>query len=123
MRQVIKSLIVFTIIFIILMFSAFARPPEGADPSLAPFFHGLMQPGGSVSCCSEADCRAVVYKITSRGYQAYITPEEFATAQTSKWVEIPGDKILSPRPNPTGAAILCWTPALGVLCFLPTYQG
>lgn len=31
---------------------------------------------------------------------------------------VPADKILHRYDNPTGRAVVCWTPALGIMCFV-----
>jgi hypothetical protein len=34
------------------------------------------------------------------------------------WIAVPPDKILPRHDNPTGEPVTCWTPALGVMCFV-----
>lgn len=92
---------------------AHAKPPQNADPALAPWFQGLRQPGTGVSCCSIADCRPTEYRIKSDHYEVLI--EE-------RWLIVPPDKILQRMDNPTGRAIVCWTPQLGIMCFVPAAQ-
>lgn len=86
-----------------------ARPPENPDPALAPWFHSLRQPGTGISCCSVADCRPADYRITRDHYEAFIE---------GAWREVPPDRVLQRDDNPTGRAVVCWTPSTGVMCFI-----
>jgi hypothetical protein len=36
----------------------------------------------------------------------------------NKWTAVPQDKILQHIDNPVGRAVVCWTPALGIMCFV-----
>lgn len=94
---------------LLLAASAAAAPPQGADPALAPWFRSLLQPGTGMSCCALADCRPTEYRIRSDHYEAMVG---------GKWVAVPPDKILQRTDNPTGHAIVCWTPQRGIMCFV-----
>jgi hypothetical protein len=94
---------------LLLAASAAAAPPPNADPALAPWFRSLLQPGTGVSCCALADCRPTEYRIKSDHYEAMVG---------GKWVAVPPDKILQRTDNPTGHAIVCWTPQRGIMCFV-----
>ena len=89
--------------------SAAAAPPQNADPALAPWFRSLLQPGTTVSCCSLADCRPTDYRIAADHYEALVG---------GSWVAVPPDKILDRTDNPTGRAVVCWTPQRGIMCFV-----
>jgi hypothetical protein len=89
--------------------AAHGKPPANADPALTPWFRSLMQPGTSISCCALADCRETDYRMTADHYEARIR---------GKWVIVPADKILQRTDNPTGRAVVCWTPATGIMCFV-----
>jgi hypothetical protein len=89
--------------------SARAASPVATDPSLSPWFEDLRQPGTGRSCCSIADCRPVDYRIVENHYEAYIEDQ---------WMTVPPEKILHRFDNPTGRAVVCWTPALGIMCFV-----
>lgn len=86
-----------------------ARPPENADPKLAPWFQALRQPDTGISCCSIADCRQTDYRTSGDHYEALIQ---------DRWVSVPPEKVLSRTDNPTGRAVVCWTPATGIMCFV-----
>jgi hypothetical protein len=86
-----------------------AKPPEDADPAQAPWFQGLRQPGTGISCCSIADCRPADWRINNDRYEAFIG---------GAWRVVPPDKVLHRDDNPTGRAVVCWTPATGVMCFI-----
>ena len=75
----------------------------------APWFRSLVQPGTSISCCSVSDCRATEYRIEGDHYEALIG---------EAWFAVPADKILQRTDNPTGRAVVCWTPQRGILCFI-----
>lgn len=89
--------------------AAQARPPQHADPALAPWFDSLMQPGTDMSCCSEADCRRTDFRINGDHYEALID---------GKWLKVPPRAVLNRADNPTGGAVVCWTPTLGIMCFV-----
>jgi hypothetical protein len=88
---------------------AIAAPPPNANPALAPWFRSLVQPGTGLSCCSISDCRQTEYRIIQDHYEAL---------HGKDWLIVPPDKILRRTDNPTGHAILCWTPQQGVICFI-----
>jgi hypothetical protein len=88
---------------------AFAAPPPNSDMTYAPWFHSLRQPGTGMSCCSIADCRETDFRTNGDHYEALIQ---------SQWVRVPNDKVLPRADNPTGRAVVCWTPWEGVMCFV-----
>lgn len=94
---------------LLLAATAYAKPPEGADPALAPWYQSLRTPDGNMGCCSIADCRPTDYRQTRDGYEVLID---------DRWLAVPPEKILERISNPTGRAVVCYTPALGILCFV-----
>jgi hypothetical protein len=94
---------------LLLAAAAAAQPPPNADPALAPWFRSLVQPGTTISCCSLADCRATEYRIRADRYEALVA---------GSWLSVPPEKILQRTDNPTGHAIVCWTPQRGIMCFV-----
>ena len=86
-----------------------AHPPQNADMSLAPWFHSLRQPGTGISCCSIADCRQTDFRIHGNDYQAKVD---------GQWKTVPKSTILDRVDNPTGRAVVCYTPYVGILCFI-----
>lgn len=40
-----------------------------------------------------------------------------------QWLIVPAEKILNRSDNPTGRAVVCWTPASGILCFVHGAEG
>ena len=93
-----------------------ARPPADFDPTLAPWYESLRQPGTGIGCCSLADCRNVHARSTRDGFQALIR---------GKWIDVPPKVILNIS-NPTGLPVACWvrSPQDGgfvttILCFVP----
>ena len=89
--------------------TADAQPPANADPTLGPWFRSLLVPGTSISCCSVTDCRPTEYRIEADHYEALIG---------GNWIVVPADRILQRTDNPTGRAVVCWTPQRGILCFV-----
>lgn len=94
-----------------------ALPPDNADPSLAPWFKGLKQPGTGAECCSVSDCRAAEVRHDSAGYEVKI--DHKWRGSSTFWLRVPAERILDERNNPTGGAVLCYTPEAGILCFVP----
>jgi hypothetical protein len=35
-----------------------------------------------------------------------------------KWLRVPPDLVLKSLDNPTGRAVVCWTPTAGIMCFV-----
>ena len=95
---------------------AWAEPPAGADPDLAPWFQGLKQPGTTISCCSIADCRTVVTRERDGHIEAFVPRRDFP-AGIDAWVTVPDARVLRGEANPTGEPVLCW--AGEVRCFVP----
>jgi hypothetical protein len=93
----------------VLAVPAAAAPPPNADPALAPWFRSLMQPGTGLSCCSISDCRATESRVKNDHYEALIG---------ENWFVVPPEKILDRTDNPTGRAVVCWTPQRGIVCFV-----
>ena len=95
-----------------------AEPPEGADPSLAPWFKSLRQPRTNQSCCDMADCRMVQYRRAGDHFQAFIGDEFPRWSNVPHaWVDVPDENVLHRRDNPTGEGIACWFQGQ-VLCFV-----
>ena len=78
-----------------------AAPPDEIDPALRPWFRSLEVPGTGTGCCSEADCRAADSRIVGGGYEVFVG---------GQWRPVPADLILKRTDNPTGRAVVCWTP-------------
>ena len=89
--------------------SAWAAPPPDADPVLAPWFRSLRQPWTNALCCSESDCRPVEARLHDGHYEALID---------NAWRPVPDHLILERSDNPTGRAVACWTPYIGIHCFV-----
>ena len=93
----------------LLVQTASAAPPKDADPALAPWFNDLRQPLTNMLCCSMADCRPTESRTQGNHYEAFVGGE---------WRVVPDDKVLERNDNPTGHAVVCWTPGTGILCFI-----
>lgn len=89
--------------------TAGAAPPENADPSLAPWFNSLRMPWTNALCCTMADCRPTDSRTNNDHYEVLIE---------GQWRVVPDDKVLNRTDNPTGRAVVCWTPTAGILCFV-----
>lgn len=55
-------------------------------------------------------CRPTDFRSTGDHYEAMIN---------GKWLEVLADKVIHRSENPTGRAVVCWTPVHGILCFIP----
>ncbi len=93
---------------------AHAVPPPDADPALAPWFQGLRAPDTGQSCCSVADCRPTEARTRGDRYEVLIE---------GKWMAVPSQRVLNRSDNPTGRAVVCWTPAQGIMCFVHGPEG
>jgi hypothetical protein len=87
-----------------------ARPPENADPALAPWFKSLRTEDGG-SCYSEADCRPVEYRVIEDHYEALIG-QQFGV-DPPRWLAVPRERILKKTDNPLGRAVACWPSPAG----------
>lgn len=94
-----------------------ALPPDNADPALAPWFKSLKQPGTGAECCSIADCRSAEVRRDGQGYEVKVDRKWHLSS--TFWLRVPAERILDERSNPTGGAVLCYTPEAGILCFIP----
>jgi hypothetical protein len=101
---------VFLIALALLQHLALGAPPPNADPALSPWYKSLRQPRTNALCCSEADCRTVPSRLSDGHYEAFIE---------GIWRQVPDHLILDRNDNPTGRAVACWTPLVGILCFIP----
>ena len=95
---------------------AWPAPPPGSNPngSTAQWYRSLRQPSGA-GCCSEADCRPTEARRSEGGWEARLPDGE--------WTIVPPDRVLSNEAHPGGAAVLCYLPHTGVLCFVPPQAG
>lgn len=105
-----------------LSFTTLAAPPKNVDPALGPFFKSLKQPGTEISCCDFTDCRPVQTRIVNGNEEIFVDKRQFKDGNDT-WVVVPDDKRLSPRDNPTGENIACWSRFYGVMCFLRGVGG
>src|SRR5277367_3081477 len=86
---------------------ALAKPPPGADGSLAPWFQSLAQPYTGYPCCSVADCRTVQYRAVADHFEAFIDRRTFGADAPDSWVPVPPSNVLHRKDNPTGEAVVC----------------
>lgn len=95
---------------------AFGAPPDNPDPKLKDWFEGLRQPSTATPCCSIADCRRTEARQVEGGWEVLI--DDNFGVRASFWAAVPRDRILRTE-NPTGQAVACFVPTLGVMCFVP----
>ena len=93
-----------------------AAPPENADPALHDWFQSLRQPSTGAPCCSIADCRRTDARHNAVGWEVWI--DERFGGHESQWTQVPPGRVLD-RQNPTGEAVVCFIPSVGVMCFVP----
>lgn len=86
-------------------------PALAADTAIEAWFKSLTQPNSMVSCCDTSDGRRTKARIGPNGWEA-MTPD-------GDWIEIPEDRIVRPKSNPTGEAVLFLSPYGMVYCFVP----
>jgi hypothetical protein len=87
-----------------------ARPPPNPDPVMSLWFKGLVNPDTSISCCADTDCRVADAQWARDHYKVLIRGE---------WLQVPSEAVVYKGGNPTGQAVVCWSPALGIMCFVP----
>lgn len=87
-----------------------ARPPASPEPALSPWYRSLVSPDTGIGCCSETDCRAV---------EAHWTKSHYEVLIQEHWWPVPAVTVLHGTENPTGQAVVCWSPQLGIMCFVP----
>jgi hypothetical protein len=102
----------------LLLSSALAAPPVGADPALAPFFQSLHQPLTGAMCCSVADCRNVEVRQGPNGLEAFIDRKTFGQAAPDEWRAVPPEVVIRDMANQTGLPIACFYYG-AIRCFLP----
>src|SRR5436190_7579149 len=95
---------------------ALAGPPEGADPAWSRWFESLRQPGTGASCCTAADCRITEFRRDLDGYEALV--DDRWKLSRPFWTRVPPQRVLERSDNPTGRAVLCFTPEAGIVCFV-----
>jgi hypothetical protein len=106
------------VLAVVLSFAAgaVAAPPENADPRFTPWYRSLRQPGTGAECCGLADCRVVEFRRTGDVYEVFV--DERWRLSKPYWTRVPPEKILERPDNPTGRAVVCFTPEAGVMCFI-----
>lgn len=91
------------------------------------FYQHWKQPGSELSCCNarievdgveRGDCEPTDAKLIAGRWYARLP-------HAGAYIEVPDTKILREH-NPTQGGVdahLCYTPASGVLCFVPPFGG
>lgn len=87
-----------------------ARPPPDPDARSHAWFESLIDPDTMIPCCGEADCWIVDARVAVDHHEALVR---------GVWLAVPDDKIVHRSDNPTGQAVLCWSPNFGIMCFVP----
>ena len=96
-----------------------APPPlaahlPGAGPEMDAWFESLTAPDTSIPCCDRLDCHEVASRQGPAGWEAW---------HGGRWWPIPEEKIVTDTANPLEHAVLCWSPSLGMTCFVPPPAG
>lgn len=95
-----------------------AAPPPDARPEFSDWYQSLMQPNGTTSCCSLADCRPTSYRVVVDHYEVV----GFNSAGEISWLPVPPDRVLHRFDNPTGRAVACIQNG-NVLCFVKASES
>lgn len=125
MSTVCKPVWLIVLALILVMISPVRGAPPSeyrADPSLSEWFRSLERPDVGGSCCDRSDCREVSSRIGPSGYRVLLEPGVFPVAEP-QWVDIPAEKIIKGKSNPTGRGVVCWLPYMGVICYAPGVEG
>jgi len=83
---------------LLIMASASAAPPPGADMTLAPWYRTLRVPGGETLCCDIADCRHLPVRADGTHYQVLYD---------NRWLIVPTEAVSDRDDNPTGDYVTC----------------
>ena len=74
------------VILTLLIATAKAAPPPGpVDPEMRDWYRSLKQPNTGSGCCSIADCRTYVSRISGDHYEVYIK---------NRWFTVPNELVL-----------------------------
>ncbi len=100
--------------------TAVAEPPPGADPNspIAHWFRSLHRKGDGFPCCSLADCREVSARAQPNGRWAILASKASFDNGDDQWHEVPPDRVVTGVKNPLGNPVACWSPWMGVMCFV-----
>lgn len=113
-------------IFLGLVLLAVVAFAQNHHPFHRDFYQHWKQPGSNASCCNArmagpfggeiGDCEPTQAEVRNGQWFAWLRQEK-------RWLPIPDAKIIrEPNPNVFDGH-LCWTPASGVLCFVPPNTG
>jgi hypothetical protein len=83
---------------VVIATAAFAAPSQGADMTLAPWYHSLREPGTGNACCDIADCRNYPVRADGGRYQVFYN---------GYWVAVPPEAVSDRTDNPTGDYVTC----------------
>jgi len=108
----------------LLLFAAPALAQQHS-PFHNDFYRYWKQPGSSLSCCDArienggievGDCEPTQAVMHAGRWVAWLRQE-------GRWIEIPDSRIIRERNPNVVEAHLCWSPASGVICFVPPDTG
>lgn len=103
-------LIAMLLIMIVVLASTVANAEmSGASPAITSWVESLRVPGSGISCCSTADCSQTEFRTADDHYEVWVD---------DRWLAVPPTKVLDRLDNPTGRAVVCWTPSRGIMCFV-----
>jgi len=116
-----------------------ARNPLHPDPALEKFYKGLRVPQAPWrGCCDVSDCgptnasrdgegrwRVSLYRneknweVHAGEFSEIVPTTNVVLDGEAGWLPVPDEAILENVANEQGKAVVCYTYALGILCFLP----
>jgi hypothetical protein len=85
-------------LLVVIASPALPAPPQGADMTLAPWYHSLREPSTGIACCDIADCRH--YPVRADGTHYQVLYED-------RWVIVPAEAVSDRADNPTGDYVTC----------------
>lgn len=86
----------------------------GAGMDVDAWFDTLIAPDTGVPCCDRLDCREVATRQGPGGWEVWAG---------GQWVPIPEEKVVTGTANPLEHGVMCWSPTLGLTCFVPPPAG
>lgn len=94
------------------------------DPGNDAWYSSLKQPGSGASCCNLQDCHPIPdneWKTVGDKWMVYASKASFGQFDgDEKWHEVPNDKFLRGKENPTGMLVVCAKQYGGVGGYMPS---
>ena len=121
----VRAALAMMVLGLVLLLAAQAFGQDHHHPFHSDFYRHWKNPVNGASCCNArievnghevGDCEPTKAEIRKGAWWVWIR-------QTGQWQEVPDVRVLRERNPNTFDAHLCWTPATGIMCFVPPDTG